>query len=761
MNRPVLGLIAAICLIPACSASDPATPRGAPPAADPPPLWEPPLVQYVDPFIGSGGDGFGVGSAFAGATAPFGLVKLGADTVSGSGAAPGFSHCAGYAHGDRFVRGFGHIHLHGTGLPDYGNLLLLPSTLSDAELPGHRVQMDKATEDAGPGWYHVTLADGVRVELTAGDRHGVTRITWPDGADRIVHVDMGHALGTGSVPESELVMGAGGRGFSGMLHNRGEWSGRFGGFRLWFAAEADAPLERVADWEHGVTLRAGGDGAVELRVGVSFTDAAGAAANFDESQGFEATRLATEARWEELLGRVRFGGGSAQDAAVLYTAVYHSLLMPTLLSDADGRYRGLDQEIHATAPGSPPYYTDFSLWDTYRTLHPLLSVLYPEYQRDFLISFQRMADDGGFVPKWPLAIGYTGTMLGTSADVVVADAAVKGVSEDGFSYASLYEALLRTADGPTPAGSRSGGRGCMPAYVDHGFCPMEHDGGSVARTLEFGWDDFALGKLAGHLGEAGDAERFAARATAGWRHHVDPDSGFLVERSQDGAFHPPGDMLAMIGGGYVEGNAWHYQWLAPHDVAGLVQALGGTPAFIDKLGRFFEGAREAVDEATRAGRAIDSVPNPYYWHGNEPDLHAPWLFSAVGRPDLTSDAVRWVAGTYYDDTPSGLAGNDDCGTLSAWYLFAAAGLFPVAGSTQYLLNAPLFDYVRWEPPGKPALEFRSTASVGDHPYPVGAWAGGQRLQAAAVDHDTVVAGRGLLFELADQRGDPWLAAPPP
>ena len=733
---------------------------GPPESPAPPELWQPPLVQYVDPFIGSGGAGFGVGSAFPGATAPFGLVRLGPDS-SGPSGAPGFSHCAGYAHSDRFLKGFGHIHLHGTGLPDYGSLLFLPAAELDGLAPGGRVLYDKDTEDAGPGWYRVTLESGVQVELTAGRRHGVHRITWPSNADRLLLIDMNHVLGEGSVPEAELVLGDDGRSFRGDLHNVGEWTARFGGFRLWFSAQADQPIEEVRRWPGAIALRIGGEGPAEVRVAVSFTDPAGAAANFAESQGYDATREATEELWEVLLGRVRFGGGDRQDAAVMYTAVYHSLLMPTLLSDADGRYRGLDQEIHDIGPGAPPYYTDFSLWDTYRTLHPLLSILYPEHQAEFLVSFQRMADDGGFVPKWPLAIGYSGTMLGTSADVVVADAAVKGVQEQGFSYASLYEALLRTADGPTPAGSRSGGRGCMPAYVENGFCPYESSGGSVARTLEFGWDDFALGKLAEHLGEGADANRFADRAREGWRHHVDPDTGFLVERSADGPLRPPEDPFGMIDNGYVEGNSWHYQWLVPHDALGLAEALGGTRAFVRKLDRFFDGARDAVTEAEADGRAIDSLPNPYYWHGNEPDLHAPWLYSSVGRPDRTSDEVRWIAETYYDDTPSGLAGNDDCGTLSAWYLFAAAGLFPMAGSTQYLLNAPLFDYVRWHPPSGEPLEFRTTAAVADSPYPSEIWSGETRLVAPAVDHADLLSGGGLLFVQGAEAGVDWEAAGAP
>ena len=241
---------ALLLLMAGCSGSDPGDPPGPPEAGEAAALWEAPLAQYVNPFIGSGGDGFGVGSAFAGATAPFGLVKLGPDSTA-AGGAPGFSHCAGYAYGDRFLRGFGHIHLHGTGLPDYGSLVFLPSTDADAPMPGHRVLYDKASEQAGPGWYRVTLADGVKVELAAGDRHGVHRITWPEGGDRILYVDMGHVLGEGSVPESSLRLGDDGKSLRGMLHNLGEWTGRFGGFRLWFVAEADAPMTQVDAWEDG------------------------------------------------------------------------------------------------------------------------------------------------------------------------------------------------------------------------------------------------------------------------------------------------------------------------------------------------------------------------------------------------------------------------------------------------------------------------------------------------------------------------------
>ena len=302
----------------------------------------------------------------------------------------------------------------------------------------------------------------------------------------------------------------------------------------------------------------------------------------------------------------------------------------------------------------------------------------------------------------------------------------------------------------------------MPEYAERGYCPAEASGGAVARTLEFGWDDFALGNLAAALGHTEDAQRFSTRAREGWRHHLDPASGFLVGRTAAGELRPQADPVSMDDRDYVEGNAWHYQWLVPHDIAGLSEALGGVGPFVAKLDRFFDGAREAVTAAEADGRAIDAIPNPYYWHGNEPDIHAPWLYSAVGRPGRASDEVRWIARTYYDATPAGLAGNDDCGTLSAWYLFAAAGLYPVAGSTQYLLSAPLFDRVEWRPPGGAGpLVFQTTAAVAEHPYPAAAWAGRHRLPSAAVDHRTLLEAGGLLFDLSTQAAAPWAPAPAP
>jgi len=482
-------------------------------------------------------------------------------------------------------------------------------------------------------------------------------------------------------------------------------------------------------------------------VGISFVDVAGARGNREaevEGVAFDTARERTEAAWEAELSRVEVAGGTDEQAAILYTSIYHALQMPTLLSDADGRYRGLDQEVHEA--GDVPYYSDFSLWDTYRTLHPLLTLLWPEWQRQFLVALSRMGEEGGLVPRWPLGVAYTGSMLGDPADVVVAGSVVKGLTD--FDVERTYALLQRTADGPLPEGARHGGRGCHAPYLEHGYCPADVQDGSVSWTLELGWADFALGNLAAWLGREDDAARYRARSE-GWRHHVHPETGFLVGRNTDGTWVEPSEPWLPDEDLYVEGNAWHYQWLVPWDVPGLAEALGGREAMLARLDECFDKTLEVVEEAEAGGLNPKALPNPYYWHGNEPDIHAPWLYSALDRPDRTADVVRWVAGHEYGLGPEGLPGNDDAGTLAAWYVFAAVGIFPLAGDPTWWLGSPLFERVVLHLPDRD-LEVRAPGASETRRYPARAWLGDRRLEVPRFDNGQLLEARVLTLEMAEE-----------
>jgi len=474
----------------------------------------------------------------------------------------------------------------------------------------------------------------------------------------------------------------------------GSYSGRSGGMDIYFVARFDADFVSHGVWTSGVLDPSGTSatgassgayasfdpaaGPVSVAVAISFVDVAHARMNLEAEArdvDFDAVRAEASATWESVLSRVEVEGRRELDFRLFYTALYHVLSMPTLASDVDGSYRGLDKAVH-TADGFR-YYTDFSLWDTFRSMHPLVTLLYPEYQRDFNKSLVAMAADGGYMPRWPLATSYTGGMVGESAAIVLADSWLMG--ERDFDLTAAYEALRRTAMAPTPAGAPYHGRGGIEAYIELGWVPMDESGGSASVTLEYAYDDFAMAILADAAGEAADATMFRTRA-GNWQNLWDSESQFLVGRARDGTF-ARGFRETTGQDFYVEGNAWQYVWYAPHDLEGLATVMGGRAAMLDRLETFFQ-------DSTRRPDPI--LPNNYYWHGNEPDIHAPWIFSALGRPAASARWTRWVMDALYHDAPDGLPGNDDSGTLRAWYVFGELGFFPIAATPDYLLGSPRF-----------------------------------------------------------------------
>lgn len=688
-------------------------------------------VDLVNPFIGTGAAGFSFGALFPGATLPFGMVRLSPDTTADGRRGLGVLHAGGYLYQDDFVEGFSHTHLAGVGVADYGNLLVVPS-LGD---PASRTQpvdrmlpLDHEREHAEPGYYRLDTESGLRAELTATLRTGVHRYTWPAHEQALLVFDITHALGRGTAEAAEVHFDADRQELSGRVHTVGEFTSRFGGFELFFVARVDRPWHSQGVIEAGawradavagesddlaavIAFDSRDDADVELQVGISFVDLDGARRNLDaeaDGRSFDDVRAAARATWVDALSVVSVEGGTPQRRALLYTMLYRSQMMPTLLTDVDGRYRGITKQIH-TAEGFT-YYSDLSLWDTYRTFHPLAVVLFPDQQRDFLRSLMAMGEQGGSFPRWPLATGYAGSMLGTSADVVIADSVTKGMAP--IDVAAAYAIARPLATGRSPINPATGGtnpdRAGITDCVEVGWCPADRMGASVSRTLEYALDDYCLMRLAETLGEDEDAAFLAGRADA-WKHLYDPGQGFLAPRNADGTFAPYDP--SSRSDPFVEGTAWHYLFMVPHDVEGLVEVLGGPAAFVDRLSTFMELGRDTYDPI---------FPNRYYWHGNEPDLLASFLFGYGGRPDLARAWPHWVADNAYGLHPEGLAGNDDGGTLAAWYVFAAAGIYPLPCTGRYVLSTPLFERVEWQIEGGSLVFERdpdpaATPRIGDEP----------------------------------------------
>ncbi|MFW5920512.1 MAG: GH92 family glycosyl hydrolase [Polyangiales bacterium] len=727
-------------------------------AGPPPPARsaEAPLVQWVNPFIGTGGLGFGTGACYPGPQRPFGMVRPGPDTAPEEGSAP-FAHFSGYYYPDENIHGFSHLRAHGIGISDYGVLAMMPTDGMTAERTtqqGRRSRFSHDSEQASPGYYAVTLEDtGIEVELTATDRVALHRYTFPETVDPVVLFDVAHTANDVTIDEGSIEVDPDAREMWGRVHFEGGYSRRHGGIDAFFAARFDRPFaehgvwlgdtlaegesaregERVGGWA-GFDL--GDDRTVHAAVGVSFVDVAGARANLDAEMtdiDFDATRSDAEAEWERALSVVEIEGRTETDFRLFYTALYHTLMMPTLLQDTDGRYRGVDGEVHTASDGLV-YYSDFSLWDTFRTHHPMLTLLYPEQQTEFLRALVQMAEDGGYMPRWPLGDGYTGGMVGESATIVFADSVVKGLRD--YDLATAYAAMRSTAMESPPADAPYGGRSGIEEYVDLGWVPMEASGGSASLTLEYAYDDWALATLAEALGQSEDASMFAERA-GNWENLYDESTGFLVGRRQDGSF--PDDLDPIVWEDYfVEGNAWQYMWYAPHDLERMAEVRGGREAMLEVLREFFDlSSRRPINT---------TVPANYYWHGNEPDLHVAWIFSALDDPAGTARWTRWAMEEHYADDPGGLPGNDDSGTLSAWYVFAALGFYPIAGADYYLVGSPTLTRATLHLEGGDFVVEAPDASDRSI-YVTGAMLNGEPLERARFTHDDIAGGGRLELDM--------------
>ncbi len=656
----------------------------------------PSSADLADPFIGSGGLGYEMGNIQPGPQAPFGMVRLGPDT-SLLGGPPFYARPGGYYYLDLFIRGFSHTHLTGTGAEDYGNILFMPVRELDEETitdVGRSSPYSHATEEASPGYYAVTLDDpDVRVELTALPRSGYHRYTYEPGEDAYLLFDVSHSLTDDGCADSRVTIDPDSLTISGWIHNKGSLSGRFGGYVLYFYGLLDTPVLSCGTWKDGVISEgvleqqgtdigawigfdSSAGGTVFAAVGLSYISVSQAARNLAaEMPGydFDACRAEAAALWDAELDVMTVSGGTEDDRRIFYSSLYRLFLMPTNFTEEGGLYAGFDGAVHE-ADGFT-YYTDLSLWDTFRTFHPLMALIDPVRANDMAISLVKMYEQGGDIPRWPLATGYTGCMIGTSADIVFAGALAKGI--DGFDVETAYEGCRLHAVEPRPNAGRDG----IEYYIEKGYCPVDLVSRGPSKTLEYAYADRALAGMAKTLGYDDDYEMFLERS----RNYENIWFGlrkFFRGRNDDGTWYFPFIPTWPFDEEFVEGDAWHWLWSVPHDVPGLIELFGSETAFVRKLANFFFMASIAPDTP---------LPDQYYWHGNEPDIHAVYMFNYACRPDLTQKWVHWIMDTKYGTGPDGLDGNDDGGTLSAWYIFSALGFYPLAGSDWYLLGSPRFE----------------------------------------------------------------------
>jgi len=686
------------------------------------------LAGRVDPFAGTrpGPGTFGGGHNFPGATLPFGMVQLSPDTT------PAAPHSGGYDHRDNHVSGFSLTHLSGAGCALYGDFPLLPTTEpidSSPAAPGGGLDgrfqpgFSHSEEAAWPGFYEVRLnpvhGGDVDVALTATTRTGFARFEFPAGPEGSVLVDAG-----GSAQPDDLAAVAVDprrREISGSASSGG-FCGQRPRYRVYFAAVFDRRFEASGTWsgdalERGgraaedrqepadnppTTARAGAfasfdtrrDRTVAVRVGISFVSVEGARANLaaeSEGAGFGAIGRAARKRWNQALGRIRVSGRPQRRLGTFYTALYHAFLAPRTFSDVGGAYAGMDGQVHDA--GGRVQYADFSGWDTYRTQVQLLSLLVPRRAGEMMSSLLADAEQSGCLPRWPYANGQSMTMVGDSADPILASAAAFGAR---FDRRAALAAMVRGASEPCrSANGEYLQRQGLDPYLRLGYVPFDLDTnernansiygdpdavwGSAATSLEYAVDDFAIAQLAARaLGDRATYRDFIARS-ANWRRLYNPASGMIEPRFADGRFPAGYDNLG--GGGFVEGNSAQYTWMVPQDPAGLIARMGGRARAAARLDRFLRELNGGPG-GTHTDHAL---------LGNEPTLQTPWLYDWMGRPHRTQAAVRRALLELYDASPAGYPGNDDLGTLSAWYVFGALGLYPeVPGVGVLALGSPLF-----------------------------------------------------------------------
>ena len=626
-------------------------------------------VDYVNPFIGTGFHGH----TYPGATTPFGMVQLSPDTRAGN-----WDACAGYHYSDTTIDGFSHTHLSGTGCADLADILFHPTTreivIHDGECVLQPYFFSHDDERASCGYYAVTLPDvNIGVELTAAPRTGVHRYTFTGKGPRQVIVDLLHTITEEKIDQCELRRTAPGE-LAGMRRTQGWVPDQYVFFAVRFS-EPFADVQLLGDKQAVLTF-APDVRTLTIAVGLSSVSVENARMNSlaeVPELDFDAVYARAVGQWRKALGDIVVEGGSRDEMTNFYTAQYHTKLTPNLMSDVNGEYRRHDQTV-ARMPEGESYYSTFSLWDTFRAWNPLQTLVDTALVNDMIRSMLDMYDSTGELPIWPLASGETGTMIGYHAVSVIADAYLKGIR--GYDADKALEAMIRSSN-INKKGS--------DYYTVQGYIPSNIKRESVSCTLEYAYDDWAIARMAQAMGRDDVFGEYARRAL-NYVNVFDGSTCFFRGRQSDGNWSAPFEEFA-TGRDYTEATPWHYRFFVPHDVNGLIQLFGSREAFIREMDRLFtlESDEMQLDVSDVTGLMGQ------YAHGNEPSHHMAYLYNYVGQPWKTQELTRRLLHEMYAPTPEGIIGNEDCGQMSAWYVFSSLGFYPVCpGSNEFALTAPQF-----------------------------------------------------------------------
>ena len=728
------------------------------------------LGKCVNPFIGTSGfPTYTSGDDIPGPTMPFGMVRLSPETKFFLG-----NHffeestvsTAGYYYGDRQIMGFSHTRLIGTGAYDGGHFRVFPSAGAKSlrnYSEGKYHKFSHKNEIAFPGYYAVKFnKPGILAELTPTERVGIHRYTFSKKDVPHIIIDISSSLGLGKSDNGEVEIHQETQEITGTIHTYGNFASRYGGQQIYFAARFDKPIKSFSILKNEKDMiqetKVSGDKLIadfsfekttpELEIGlklaISYVSVENAKENLEtETNGFSFDEIVEKAKheWEEKLSLVKIDGATDEQKYIFYTALYHSFQMPTLFTDVNGDYKGFDKKVHK-AEGFQ-YFTDMSLWDTFRTIHPLFTLLAPGKQRDMLVSLVKMSEQGGVLPRWPSGYGYTGSMLGASADIVIAESYLKGITD--FDVETAYQSMKESALGINIPDKGFRPRNGISEYLKYNYCPADLMGEAVSKTLEYCYADDAISKLAKALGKEEDAKLFATHSTY-YKNIWNPETQYFQPRDTSGKFVEKFDPLLLTyfdsdgeyTDDYVEGSALQWRWALFFDAKGLISLFKNKDYFISELNDFFEKSKPERGYWN---------PGSYYWHGNEPDIHAAYLFNYAERPDLTQKWVRWILENKYGSGPNGLDGDDDAGTLSAWYVFSSLGFYPVAGSEIYQIGAPLFQHSELKV-GENTFSIIAENYSPDNRYVKKIWLNEKLLQRTWLSHQEIVEGGTLRFEMS-------------
>lgn len=708
------------------------------------------LIDYVDPFIGTGGHGH----TYPGATLPFGMMQLSPDT-----GIEGWDWCSGYHYSDNSIMGFSHTHLSGTGATDYADILFMPTVGALKFLPGSKENPDEGyrsrfkheNENASPGYYSVYLDDyKVRAELTTSMRAGLHKYTFPKTASANVIIDLKHGLDSDC---DAMIKFVGVNRVEGMRKSYG-WAKEQ---TIYFAAEFSRPFLSCGTVLDGNlienSMTASGKNvkgyarfatysgeAVLVRIGISAVSIEGARKNLNEEiPDFDFERIKQNAQniWERELSRIQVEGKNEDQIKIFYTALYHTMITPNLFTDVDRKYFGMDRKNH-TAKGFD-YYTVFSLWDTFRAVHPLLSIIDRKRTSDFVKTILAKYNESGLLPVWELASNETWCMIGYHSVPVIFDAYMKGIR--GFNAKSALEAMKVSAER-----NQHG----QKLYRERGYIPADKENESVSKTLEYCYDDWCIAQLAKAIGAKEDYDKYNQRAMF-YRNLFDKSTGFMRGKMSDGSWITPFEPRAVTQQ-YTEATAYQYNFFVPHDIKGMIDLHGGNENFVKKLDGLF------TESDKLEGRFQPDISGliGQYAHGNEPSHNFAYLYNYAGAPWKTQERIREIINGLYTSNADGLCGNDDCGQLSAWYVFSAMGFYPVTpGQNTYAIGSPIFDRVTINLENGKKFVINTKKNSEQNKYIQIASLNGTVYNHSYITHKNIMSGGELVFVMSDQPNKSW------